>query len=214
MKKEIKLEVEGGELGIRNSYGDVAIIPKKHKEKIENMIKNKCWDCIDSFVDTLPIMADYAQDGSVIKRKSTRQLWEEETGLDWSVAKKEGLTDGSYENNIKLRNYLINKNYSKYDMAKIAPRNGVNIYKDEKGNNWEESYKMAWSEKDNKYYAYPTIFQNKDGTWDLENPEPLEEAIKRGEAVEFYNKYDAAIFAANAYKKYSPSLKKYFKSFK
>lgn len=37
---------------------------------------------------------------------------------------------------------------------------------------------------------------------------------KKNEAVEFDNKYDAAIFAANAYKKYSSSLKNVFTPYK
>lgn len=49
-------------------------------------------------------------------------------------------------------------------MATIAPRVGSNKYQDDKGNSWEESYKMGWSEQDGKYYVHPTIFQNKDNT--------------------------------------------------
>jgi hypothetical protein len=64
MKKQI--EVEGGELAIRNSHGDIVIIPKKNRIEVEGMIKDKCWSCVDAFVDTLPVMADYAEDGSLI----------------------------------------------------------------------------------------------------------------------------------------------------
>jgi hypothetical protein len=69
---------------------------------------------------------------------------------------------------------------------------------------------MGWSEQDGKYYVHPTIFQNKDNTWNLENKNPLNEAINRKEAVEFDNKYNASIFATNTYKKYRPTLKNYF----
>lgn len=66
MKKNVrKVEVEGGELALKNSHGDMVIIPKKHRLEVEGMIKDKCWGCIDAFVDTLPVAADYAQDGSV-----------------------------------------------------------------------------------------------------------------------------------------------------
>jgi hypothetical protein len=150
---------------------------------------------------------------SATSDKTTRQLWEEETGLPWSVAREEGLTSGSYEDNMKLRHYLSNKNYSQYDMAKIAPRIGTRVYQDKDGSTWEESYKMAWAERDGIYYAFPTIFQNEDGTW-VDSPDPLEEAIKRGEAIPFTDKHDAAIFAAGAYKKYSDRLKRYFKPLK
>ena len=60
-----QIEVEGGELSLKNSFGDIAIIPKKNRLDIEEMIKNKCWGCIDAFVEGLPVMEDYAQDGSL-----------------------------------------------------------------------------------------------------------------------------------------------------
>jgi hypothetical protein len=60
------VEVEGGELAIRNSYGDLAIIPKKYKREVEDMIKDGCNDCLDALVSTLPKMSDYAQDGTLI----------------------------------------------------------------------------------------------------------------------------------------------------
>jgi len=48
------IEVEGQELLLKNSYGDMAIIPKKDRAKIEELIKSKCWDCIDNYVSGLP----------------------------------------------------------------------------------------------------------------------------------------------------------------
>ncbi len=60
-----QIEVEGGELSLKNSFGDIVIIPKKDRLDIEEMIKNKCWGCIDVFVEGLPVMEDYAQDGSL-----------------------------------------------------------------------------------------------------------------------------------------------------
>lgn len=61
-----QVEVEGGELAIRNSNGDIAIIPKKYRLEVEGMIKDGCHSCIDKFVSSLPKMHDYAQDGTVI----------------------------------------------------------------------------------------------------------------------------------------------------
>lgn len=63
MKKNI--EVEGGEIVIKNSFGDIAIIPKKDKTKLEDFIKNKCWDCIDNYVSNLPNTGTYAKKGLV-----------------------------------------------------------------------------------------------------------------------------------------------------
>lgn len=62
MKKHV--EVEGGELAIRNKKGDVVIIPKGNKKWVEQKLKEKCYECIDKFVSKLPTAASKAQDGS------------------------------------------------------------------------------------------------------------------------------------------------------
>lgn len=63
---KLNIEVEHGELGLKNSHGDIVIIPKDKRADVNKMIKDECWGCIDSFVSTLPTMADYAADGSLI----------------------------------------------------------------------------------------------------------------------------------------------------
>lgn len=103
----MKIEVEGGELALKNSFGDIVIIPQKNRVEVEGMVKDKCWDCIDAFVNTLPVMAEYAKDGSVVS-----EAWKEKTGTDWSEAKKRGFTDGSYESNIRLSHELSNPDFS------------------------------------------------------------------------------------------------------
>lgn len=64
MKKQI--EVEGGELALKNSHGDIVIIPKNKRKRVEKYIKDECWGCIDKLVSKLPTMKDYAQDGTLI----------------------------------------------------------------------------------------------------------------------------------------------------
>ena len=59
------IEVEGGEIAIRNSHGDLAIIPKNKRNWVKQKLSEGCHDCIDSLVETLPIASQYAQDGSV-----------------------------------------------------------------------------------------------------------------------------------------------------
>ena len=61
----IQVEAEGGELIIRNGNSDYVIIPKKYRLEVQDMIKEGCHSCIDSLVKTLPVMEDYAQDGSL-----------------------------------------------------------------------------------------------------------------------------------------------------
>ena len=59
------IEVEGGEIAIRNSHGDLAIIPKNKRNWVKQKLSEGCHSCIDSLVETLPIASQYAQDGSV-----------------------------------------------------------------------------------------------------------------------------------------------------
>jgi hypothetical protein len=61
-----KVEAEGGELVLRNSHGDIAIIPAKYKLEVEDMVNGKCYRCIDNLVSTLPSLSNYAQDGNIL----------------------------------------------------------------------------------------------------------------------------------------------------
>jgi len=63
-----RIEVEGGELAIRNSFGDIAIIPKNKVSDVKDMLKDECWNCIDNLVAGLPKMEDYAEDGTIVPK--------------------------------------------------------------------------------------------------------------------------------------------------
>lgn len=65
MKQNINIEAEGNELILKNKAGDYVIIPKKYRREVQDMIKENCHGCIDKLVETLPVMEDYAEDGSV-----------------------------------------------------------------------------------------------------------------------------------------------------
>ena len=66
MKQNINIEAEGNELVLKNKAGDYVIIPKKYRKEVQDMIKDGCHGCIDALVETLPVMEDYAQDGSLL----------------------------------------------------------------------------------------------------------------------------------------------------
>ena len=66
MKKGFDLEAEGGEVVIRNSNGDYAVIPKNKVGYVTKLLEDDCHGCIDEYVATLPSMEDYAQDGTVV----------------------------------------------------------------------------------------------------------------------------------------------------
>ena len=102
MKRNINVEAEGSELILKNKTGDYVVIPKKYRTEVQGMIKDGCHGCIDKIVETLPVMADYAEDGTVVSA-----LYTQKTGKDWNTAKQEGLTTGSYEDNMKLRQRLL-----------------------------------------------------------------------------------------------------------
>ena len=66
MKQNINIEAEGSELILKNKVGDYVIIPKKYRTEVQDMIKDGCHSCIDALVETLPVMADYAEDGTIV----------------------------------------------------------------------------------------------------------------------------------------------------
>ena len=81
MKRNLKVEAEGSELVLKNKAGDYVIIPKDKRASVQDMLSRKCNSCIDSLVETLPTMANYAVDGTVMpsedpgpKPKITRQF--------------------------------------------------------------------------------------------------------------------------------------------
>jgi hypothetical protein len=60
-----KVEVEKNELRVENDFGDVAVIPSKYRVEVQDAIKSNCNSCIDSIVESLPKMKNYAGDGTV-----------------------------------------------------------------------------------------------------------------------------------------------------
>lgn len=69
MKQNINIEAEGNELVLKNKAGDYVIIPKKYRTEVQDMIKEGCHCCIDNLVETLPVMEDYAEDGSLYPKE-------------------------------------------------------------------------------------------------------------------------------------------------
>lgn len=63
--KNTNIEVEGGELLIMSNEQHYAVIPAKHRQKVMDMIKDGCDDCINNYIQTLPEDNDYAEDGGV-----------------------------------------------------------------------------------------------------------------------------------------------------
>lgn len=66
MIKNKNIEVEGGELILKNTAGDYVVIPKKQREEVKQMLSEDCNECIDELVSTLPVLDDYAEDGTLV----------------------------------------------------------------------------------------------------------------------------------------------------
>ena len=56
------LEIEDGELILTNSHGDTAIIPRKYRKEVQDMVEDGCHGCIDDFVSKLPRYDDLKED--------------------------------------------------------------------------------------------------------------------------------------------------------
>ena len=59
---------------------------------------------------------------------------------------------------------------------------------------------MAWDEKDGKFYAFPTLFQDDEGVWSEGGRESLDKAKRKGELYEFDTEEEAKAFAAGNWK--------------
>ena len=65
MFKSITVEAENLELILKNSNGDKVIIPANKRNWVKQKLSEGCHGCIDSLVETLPVVNNYAQDGTV-----------------------------------------------------------------------------------------------------------------------------------------------------
>ena len=98
------IEVEGGEIAIRNSHGDLAIIPKDKKDWVKQKLSEGCHGCIDKLVETLPVMKDYAQDGSIYPSVRTTKFDDttENKYQQWRASLPKNL---QYEGDYDLRGF-------------------------------------------------------------------------------------------------------------
>jgi len=141
MKKQ-NIEVEGGELLIMSKEGHYAVIPAKHRQEVMDIIKDGCDNCINNYIQTLPKDSDYAEDGTVIS-----ELYKQKTGKDWSTAKQEGLTTGSYDDNMKLRDRLVKGEFDNKQMnsnnSKQIINNTTQNQDYTKAKDFNEAFKIA-----------------------------------------------------------------------
>ena len=173
MKQNINIEAEKNEIIIRNEAEDYAIIPAKYRSEIQKMLEEGCHDCIDSLVDTLPVMDDYAHDGSLFPNGEEVEVY---NGKDpkydvKSIARRNGTTQLSYE-----------KEPSTHRMS-YAEVNGKYVV-----------FPTLFQDKDKWVDLDAT--HNKVDKWAA-----LDEAKRRGETFSFDDEKSASDFAAGSWKK-------------
>lgn len=176
MKQNLNIEAEGSELILKNKAGDHVIIPKKYRREVQDMLKEGCHNCIDSLIETLPVMADYAQNGSIYPvdkngkqiRKETYTQWGERIkklapNLDY---KKEGSGynyRGAYEGGLEPE---YNKEDNSYHLGSRNPITGE-ILKSENHPSFKESVDAdmamgyeTYRGKDGKIYSHDKKYLN------------------------------------------------------
>jgi hypothetical protein len=119
MKKPLNINVEDGEIIIQNEAGDYAIIPKDKRKEFMNYINADCHNCIDKMVSKLPVMANYAQDGTVISDPGDKWLkrladpLSHKKQVEKEANKLKDLDSGEYQRLARLQD---NKDIEKKDM--------------------------------------------------------------------------------------------------
>lgn len=181
--KNIQVEAEYGELLVRNSHGDIAIIPRNKASQVRELLSSGCNDCIDGIVATLPTLKHYAQDGTVIPNDRKVLLY---TGKDSrydvkTMAPRKGST--MIEGETKPSTHLMS-------------------YAEENG----KYYVYPTLFQDGDKWIYLDDVKNK-------NFKGFEEAIKRKEIFEFNTEKEATDFAKgswkNQYKEYDINSPEY-----
>ena len=62
----MRIEAENNELVLSNEYGDTIIIPKNRREEVLGYLEKGDHGAIDKVASELPLMENYAEDGSLI----------------------------------------------------------------------------------------------------------------------------------------------------
>lgn len=96
MDKGMKIEVEDRELFLVNEAGDKVIIPKDKAAWVKEKLKEGCHDCIDKLVETLPVMEDYADDGSLIPDDKKKITFEYKPSIKNLIKPNTAVQDDTY----------------------------------------------------------------------------------------------------------------------
>ena len=126
--------------------------------------------------------------------KSQTQFYEQPFG-----PVNEGGTDKNFPKYPNQSGYeLLNPDFPGYRDAVNSSRDGVRKNTaEQKGD--KSSHIMMSGEADGRYYAYPSLYQNKDKSW-YEPKDPFKEGVKKKEVYEFDTQEAAESFAKGSWK--------------
>lgn len=65
----MKIEAENKELILKNNFNNYVIVPTKDRESVLSMIKSNKHSDLDSYIKTLPVASEYAEDGTIVPSK-------------------------------------------------------------------------------------------------------------------------------------------------
>lgn len=170
MKQNLNIEAEGSELILKNKAGDHVIIPKKYRREVQDMLKENCHNCIDALVETLPVMADYAQNGSIYPVDKNGKQILKETYTQWGERIKKLAPNLDYKKEDSGYNYRgayegglepeYNKEDNSYHLGSRNPITGE-ILKSENHPSFKESVNAdmamgyeTYRGKDGKIYSH------------------------------------------------------------
>ena len=100
---------------IENENGEILKVNPSLEYDIDREIQNNNHVNVDKIIENNN------------SKLTVSELYTQKTGKSWENAKKEGLTDGSYENNLKLRSSLLTKN--DYTAVSKSDKPSTNTFK-------------------------------------------------------------------------------------
>lgn len=86
------------------------------------------------------LINDIEKNNTFEKGGTVSDIYKQKTGKNWNTAKLEGLTTGSYEDNIKLKNRLLS---GEFDNKQVVNSNTINNQDYTKAKNFNEAFKIA-----------------------------------------------------------------------
>lgn len=161
-----KIEAEGGEIAIKNSNGDIAIVPKGKVKYVQNLIDSGKHDQVDAFVSMLPKMDHKAQWGTVVKKDTTDPKKTEPKKEKKIVRKSHEQLQREYGSGVKHREIyldLYDKEFPETTIRQNLPIEYDNSRITGQAKRYQDEYrqmeflKQAWNSTFERYANNPNL---------------------------------------------------------